>query len=56
MTDTPYTCECAYPERRRYVVTDHDGHRSVCDYCDDCAALARMDWVGETSAIEAVAP
>ena len=47
-----YTCECDAPERRRYVVVSHDGAVTECRYCDDCAALARVDWNGETKSIE----
>lgn len=46
-----YTCECDAPERRLYVVTDHEGRKSLCAYCDECAALAAIDWNGETASI-----
>lgn len=36
----------------RYVVTHHEGNTSHVSYCDDCAALARADWNGETASIK----
>ena len=36
---------------RRYIVTDHDGAEHVCDYCNECASLARADWNGDTASI-----
>ncbi len=38
---------------KRYLVTHHDDTTSECLYCDDCAALARCDWNGETKSIRA---
>lgn len=38
----------------KYRVQHHDGSTSDVHYCDDCAELARMDWNGETAAIEAL--
>ncbi len=37
---------------QRYQITLHDGGMSAAAYCDDCAALARCDWNGETKSIE----
>lgn len=37
-----------------YEVTHHSGAISIVRYCDDCEALARMDWNGETAAIAPV--
>lgn len=37
---------------QRYRVTRHDGSTSEASYCEDCAGLARIDWNGETKAIE----
>ena len=48
-----YACEHDDVGRAAYLVTDHAGHVSHCFYCEDCAALARCDWNGETAAIEA---
>lgn len=47
------TCNgCDEPRpTRSYDVTFTDGHAERCDYCDDCAALARMNWNGETAGI-----
>jgi hypothetical protein len=53
-SEVAYTCECDAEERALYVVTDHDGRKSTCAYCDGCADLARADWNGETASIEAV--
>lgn len=36
---------------RRYRIVDHGGQVSNVLYCDDCAALARVDWNGETAEI-----
>lgn len=38
-------------ETTRYNVTYHSGTSETVRYCDDCAALARMDWNGETRSI-----
>lgn len=47
-----YTCECDAPEGRRlYSVTGHDGAVTTCAYCEGCAALAAVDWNGETARI-----
>lgn len=54
-TKADYTCECVEREGRAgrlYVVTGHNGNRTICSYCDDCANLARIDWNGETAKIE----
>lgn len=54
-TVVEFTCECDIATeqfRRLYLVTGHDGTRTVCSYCDDCAYLAAIDWNGETAAIE----
>lgn len=59
--DAACTCECEGPEegeqlpRALYMVTGHDGSRTVCCYCADCADLAAIDWNGETAAIEPIA-
>lgn len=57
-TATPdFTCECPLYEgetRALYRVTGHDGAEDVCEYCIDCADLARIDWNGETASIEAI--
>lgn len=51
--DVDYTCECELtPVRRLYTVTSHEGRRTVCAYCDDCASAASIDWNGETASIE----
>ena len=52
MFGEPYTCECPTKERRQCVVTDHDGNETRVFYCDDCVALAQIDWNGETAKIE----
>ena len=31
-----------------YDVTNHDDRTCIVAYCDDCAALAKVDWNGET--------
>lgn len=49
-----FTCECDTPERSDYRVTDHDGHTVTVRYCEGCVELARIDWTGETAAIEAL--
>ena len=54
--DIAYTCECEAPERTRYIVTDHEGIEHVCDYCDECADLAAIDWNGETAEIHPLTP
>lgn len=46
-----YSCDCDAEGRRAYVVIGHDNSRTVCHYCDDCAALAEIDWNGETKSI-----
>lgn len=46
-----YICECDTADRAAYVVTGHDGREDVCHYCPECAALASIDWNGETKAI-----
>jgi len=56
MNTPAYVCECPAPERRLYAVTSHtpplsDGQTDVCAYCDDCAALAEIDWNGTTASI-----
>ena len=48
---TEVRCECDTPERTHYIVVSHDGTSAEVEYCDDCAALARDDWNGETAAI-----
>jgi hypothetical protein len=52
-----FVCECieidgSVCKREVYVVTGHDGSRSTCAYCLDCADLARRDYNGETAKIE----
>lgn len=37
-----------------YDVTFVSGKRETVRYCDDCAALARINWNGETAAIKTV--
>lgn len=37
-----------------YDVTFTSGSRETVRYCDDCAALARINWNGETATIKAV--
>ncbi len=49
-----YACEHDDVERSGYRVTHHDGTVAICHYCADCAALAEIDWNGETAKIEAV--
>ncbi|MFW5947079.1 MAG: hypothetical protein ACOCUW_01190 [Gemmatimonadota bacterium] len=46
-----YCCECEAPRGRRrfYAVRDHGGAWSLTRYCDQCAALARVDWNGNTA-------
>lgn len=55
MTETTYRCSandgCDESTIQRYVVTDHEGGIHVCEYCAECAELARGDWNGETAAI-----
>lgn len=49
-----YTCECPLEPgetRALYLVRGHDGSAVACSYCEDCAALAAMDWNGETASI-----
>lgn len=53
-----FTCCCAVDwasdvpwTTRPYLVTDHEGQTVICEYCDDCAELAAVDWNGETAAI-----
>jgi hypothetical protein len=46
-------CDSEQPDVRDYLVTHHDGTTSDAAYCGDCAALARVDWNGETQSIEA---
>lgn len=49
-----YACECEErAERRTYVVTSHEGKRTICSYCAECADLAAGDWNGETASIAA---
>lgn len=42
---------CDVTTIQRYAVTDHEGHVHVCEYCQECADLARADWNGETASI-----
>lgn len=56
-----FTCDCESTDgspltRRRYRVTGFDGSAIICSYCADCAALARINWNGETSAIVDIEP
>lgn len=46
-----HTCECDTPERRRYIVTGHDGSEALVAYCDGCYELAKCDWNGNTAAV-----
>ena len=49
-THDPFICECDDDgDRRPYLVTNHDGGSEIAFYCEDCAALARSDWNGETA-------
>ncbi len=41
-------CDSRRDDVALYDVTNHDGATTVCAYCDDCAALAKVDWNGET--------
>jgi len=52
--EVPFRCECVTPERRLYRLLDHDGGSSLALLCDDCAALAAMDWNGETHRVTAI--
>lgn len=49
-------CDDYQPSVKRYRVTYHDGQSETVEYCDGCAELARMDWNGETAAIEGPLP
>lgn len=44
-------CDNTDRETRSYVVTHHDDTTSEAHYCQDCAALARVDYNGETKSI-----
>jgi len=49
-------CDEVRADLARYFVTHHDGRTSDCLYCADCAALARIDWNGETKSIHEARP
>lgn len=49
-----FTCECVASRKRLYLVTSTNGAKSVCEYCDDCAALAETNWNGATASVERV--
>ena len=39
-----------------FIVTNHEGERSLVHYCSGCAELARMDWNGNTANIVSADP
>lgn len=49
-------CDADHPDVKPFAVTHHDGTTSNAAYCGDCAALARVDWNGETQRIQEITP
>lgn len=45
-------CDQTVAAVKACTITHHDGTTSEARYCDDCIDLARVDWNGETAAIE----